>query len=163
MPQAGEARVRFVADAMLGSLARKLRALGFDTAYYRSGGDAGIMDLAAEGGRVILTADRALGALAVRRGTRAIVLTGRNDGSRVRALVKAARSSGLSLQRGDPLCSLCNGELERLRKEDVTGEVPKSVEERHRLFYRCRSCRKVYWKGGHWKKLRSFERLLGET
>ncbi len=162
MPPAGEARVRFVADAMLGSLARKLRVLGFDTAYYKSGDDTGIMKLAVEDGRVILTADRALGALAVRRGARAIVLTGKSDSSRVRVLIEAARSSGLPLQRGDPLCSLCNGDLERLRREDVAGNVPKSVEARHRLFYRCRSCGKVYWKGGHWKKLRSFERLLGE-
>lgn len=162
-PPVSRERTKFVADAMLGSLARKLRVLGFDTAYYKSGDDSGIIRLAAESGRVILTADRALGALAARRGVNAVVLTGRSDGSRVKALVKTARLAGFSLHKGDPLCSLCNGELERLGRDDVAGKVPRSVEARHRLFYECRSCGKVYWKGGHWKKLRSFERMLEEA
>ena len=64
MPSLDELRTRFVADAMLGSLARKLRALGFDTAYYKSGDDLGIITLAARSSRIILTADRSLASLA---------------------------------------------------------------------------------------------------
>jgi len=160
MPSLDELRTRFVADAMLGSLARKLRALGFDTAYYKSGDDLGIITLAARSSRIILTADRSLASLASARGLKVILLVGTNDSQRVRVIAKAAVESGFPLSRGPPLCSLCGCELERVRKADVTGLVPPTVAVRHRLFYRCVSCRKIYWKGSHWKKLRSLSREL---
>ena len=163
MPPPGETRTRFVADAMLGSLARKLRALGFDTEYYKSGDDAGIIALAARSGRIILTADRSLASLASGRGLRAILLVGTNDRQRVRAIALAAGDMGFPLSRGASLCSLCGCELERVRRADVTGQVPPSVEGRHRLFYRCISCGKIYWRGSHWKKLRSLSRVLGTS
>lgn len=160
MPSLGEKRTRFVADAMLGSLARKLRALGFDTAYYRSGDDSGIITLSVSSGRIILTADRSLASLASARGLNAILVVGTNDSQRVRAIAKAARESGYLLSTGASFCSLCGGELERVRRADATGRVPPNVAARHRLFYRCISCGKLYWKGSHWKKLRSLGREL---
>jgi hypothetical protein len=145
---------------MLGSLARKLRALGFDTTYYRSGDDSGLMDLAGRENRVILTSDRHLASRALRRDLRAILLTGRDDRARVRRLARGAHLSGIPLARGDPLCSICGGGLTRLEKKDIAGRVPPAVERRHRLFYRCFSCGQVYWRGSHWKKLRALARQL---
>lgn len=161
MPPAG-ATTRFVADAMLGSLARKLRALGFDTAYYKSGNDSGILRLAVNEGRTILTSDRQLGAYATSRGSSVILLTGKNDAERVHAIARAALESGMRLVRGDPLCSLCGGELVGMGRKEVVGRVPPSVERRHRLFWSCRSCGQIYWRGSHWKKLRSLSKRLGE-
>lgn len=145
---------------MLGSLARKLRALGFDTRYYKEGDDAGILKAATAGRRVILTADRSLAAGAKSANARALLLTGRTDGMRLASLVRLADSSGMSLARGDSRCSVCNGRLERLSREEVVGKVPSSVQRRHRLFQRCVKCGRYYWKGGHWKKLRWLERIL---
>ncbi len=156
------ARTAFVADAMLGSLARKLRALGFDTSYYRSGGDAQLVDLAASEGRVILTSDRGLATLARVKGTPAMLLTGDSDGARLSEVSAAAGPLGISLARGDPFCSLCGGELDRVAKAEVSGQVPPAVQRSHRLFYRCSACGKVYWRGSHWKKLRSLARRLGQ-
>jgi uncharacterized protein with PIN domain len=51
---------RFVADAMLGRLARWLRLLGFDTAWVQDVSDGELVRRAIEEGRVILTRDRAL-------------------------------------------------------------------------------------------------------
>ncbi len=155
-------RTRFVVDAMHGSLARKLRAIGFDSTYYRRGEDAGILGLAAKEGRIILSSDRSLVSGASSRGLTAILLEGRSDGSRIREISAKAAELGITLLRGDSLCSLCNGELVTLSKADVSGLVPQSVERRHRLFYRCASCGQLYWHGGHWKKLRSLARQLGE-
>ncbi len=163
MSSPGAVRVRFVADAMLGSLARKLRILGFDTAYFKSGADAGIIRVATEEGRILLTADRALASLSERRGVRAVLLTGRTDAARLRALTNVARQLGLPLRKSEPLCSICNGALVRASKSELAGRIPSSVEARHKLFYRCATCGKAYWKGSHWKKLRSFERVLREA
>jgi len=146
---------------MLGSLARKLRALGFDAYYYRSGDDSGLRALAAREGRIILTADRSLAARANAAGVRAIIALGESDGQRVSSISRAADASGIDLVRGDPLCSLCGGELRVAKKTEVLG-VPPAVLRRHRLFFECVTCGQVYWRGSHWKKLMSLARRLGE-
>ena len=156
----GEVRTRFVADAMLGSLCRKLRVLGFDTTYYKTGNDSGIITLALAQKRVILTSDRSLAASATSNGLSAILVGGKSDGERISAMSRAAAASGTRLIRGDSLCSLCGGELSTLRRNEVLGEVPPSVVNRHRVFYRCKDCRHLYWRGSHWKKLRSLSRRL---
>lgn len=155
-----EERTHFVVDAMLGSLCRKLRALGFDTSYYNAGNDSGIMTLAHAQKRVILTSDRSLAASATSKGLMAFLVGGMSDGERISAISRAAAASGTRLVRGDSLCSLCGGELSTLRRIDVLGEVPPSVINYHRVFYRCKGCRHIYWRGSHWKKLRLLSRRL---
>ncbi|MGP8125035.1 MAG: Mut7-C RNAse domain-containing protein [Nitrososphaerales archaeon] len=152
-----------MADAMFGSLARKTRALGFDTVYYSDGDDSGIIRIAESEGRVILTADRSLAERAHSGGTRVLLISGTTDSRRLVSLLVAARSSGISLVRGGPLCSLCDGELQRVKKTNVTGRIPLAVERRHRLFFKCLACGQFYWRGSHWKKLRWLERILVEV
>jgi uncharacterized protein with PIN domain len=154
---------KFVVDAMLGSLARKARVLGFDAKYYSEGGDNGIVRIARSEGRAVLTADRSLALHARSRRIRVLLLSGRSDGRRLASLVTTAKSSGVNLVRGDPRCSLCNGDLQAFRRADIAGMVPPSVAVRHRLFFKCGTCGQFYWKGGHWKKLRWLERILAEV
>ncbi|HUK80126.1 MAG TPA: Mut7-C RNAse domain-containing protein [Nitrososphaerales archaeon] len=156
------ARTRFIVDAMLGSLARKLRALGFDSAYYRSGEDKGLLERSVLENRIVLTADRPLAARARARGIGTILVVGDSDRERVGSIARGAALSGIRLARGAPLCSLCGGELRPVGKGDVSGEVPPAVSRRHRLFFRCTSCGQVYWRGSHWKKLMSVARRLGQ-
>lgn len=52
--------MKFIADAMLGRLAKWMRIIGCDVAYYRKIEDAELVDLAAEDGRLILTKDNLL-------------------------------------------------------------------------------------------------------
>ncbi|MGD1055466.1 MAG: Mut7-C RNAse domain-containing protein [Nitrososphaerales archaeon] len=157
----GNARpTRFVADAMLGSLARKMRALGFDTLYYSDGDDDGIMGIARSEGRVVLTADRSLAEHARRGRVSVLLIPGNRDSRRLASLLAAAKASGVSLVRGEPFCSICGGDLQTMKRTDVAGQVPPSVERRHRLFLRCVECGQYYWKGSHWKKLRWLDRIL---
>ena len=53
-------RLRFVADAHLGGLARMLRMLGFDTLYSNQYHDDEIREISARDARVVLTRDREL-------------------------------------------------------------------------------------------------------
>jgi len=163
MPDHASHSTRFVADAMLGSLARKMRALGFDTTYYSEGDDEGILRVGRAQGRVILTADKALADRARHGSAIALLISGRSDGRRLASLLVAAKLSGVGLSRGRPFCSLCDGVLRKVRRADVAGRVPLMVERRHRVFYRCTSCGQYYWKGSHWKKLRWLERVVAEV
>ena len=156
-------RTRFLVDAMLGSLARKLRAFGFDATYYRAGDDAGLLRLSLREDRIILTADRSLGVRADAKGIRAIVLVGDSDRERLSSLAHRAPAAGVSLVRGDPLCSLCGGELRTVKRIEISGRVPPSVRRRHRLFFLCESCGQIYWRGSHWKRLMSLARRLEQT
>jgi hypothetical protein len=148
---------------MLGSLARKMRALGFDTLYYSDGDDDGIMRIAGSEGRVVLTADRSLAESARAGKTSVLLISGKSDSRRLASLLVAAKSSGVSLARGEPLCSLCGGNLRRMRRAEAAGRVPLSVEKSHRLFFKCVECGQYYWKGSHWKKLRWLDRILAEV
>lgn len=135
---------------MLGSLARKLRIFGFDTEYFR-GDDRELERLARKEGRVILTADRALAQHAKSRRQRAILIEGKTDGARLTSLRKQL---GPHRPEGPGRCAVCNGELASASKAEVSARVPPSVLARHRSFYRCESCDRLYWKGGHWRRLR---------
>lgn len=162
-PASGEGtRSRFIVDAMLGSLARKLRALGFDAAYYRSGIDAELMERSVRESRVILTADRALATRAESRGISVVLVKGDSDMERVRAISVAAMARGIELVRGAPMCSLCGGELTRVKKREVSGQIPPAVERHHRLFFKCGSCGQLYWRGSHWKRLMSLAGRLDQ-
>lgn len=153
-------QVKLLADAMLGSTARKLRAFGYDTAYFREGDDSSLVELAQSEDRVLLTADRALLARAKARGVRAVLVDEPTEGRRMEQVRDAMDDLGLTGGRGGSRCSSCNGPLEKLDRKEAFGRVPDPVARRHRLFYRCVDCEKIYWKGGHWKKLRSLGRRL---
>ena len=148
---------RFVADAMLGSLARKLRIFGFDTAYFARGDDLELESLARKERRVILTSDRGLFARSKGRGTVVILVEGKTDRARLRSVAEQA-GLGTDLRLGAgraSRCAVCNGELELLgRKEAIASKVPPKVLASHRLFFRCRSCSRCYWRGRHWDRLR---------
>jgi len=152
-----------VVDAMLGSLARKLRAFGFDATYYKAGDDADLLRISLRENRIILTADRSLAARAVAQRIRAILLVGGSDRERLSSLAQTASARRVRLVRGEPLCSLCGGELRAVGKDRVAGEVPPSVRRRHRLFFRCESCGHFYWRGSHWKRLMSLARRLDQN
>ena len=148
------------ADAMLGSLARKLRAMGFDVFYFKEGEDRALISLCLDQGRTLLTSDRALFSIASRRKVNAILVQGRTDSERISSMARSAESDRSPLVPGLSRCSLCNGRLEKVPRPLAGGLPPPGVLVRHRDFFRCVACGRIYWKGSHWKKLMSMKRRL---
>ena len=64
---------------MLGSIARKLRVLGFDTLYIRNINDDDVLDIACKQDRVILTCDKELFKRILKVGGYGALLDGNND------------------------------------------------------------------------------------
>jgi len=122
-----------------------------------------MIELASDSGRIVLTSDRSLASRANAKGVMAILVSGKTDGARIEAAARGAAHMKTPLVRGDPLCSICNGELRKVPKEEIVGQVPPSVSRRHRLFFRCATCGHVYWRGSHWKKLIALARRLEGT
>lgn len=138
------AEPRFLADEMLGSLARWLRVMGYDAEYARDMRDDDILHRAVEEGRTLLTRDRELARKAGERG----MLLHSDDG--VEQLEEVVRQFDLVFNEERTRCTLCNRDLVPIGPEEASERVPPRVLERHREFLSCPSCGRVYWKGTHW-------------
>jgi uncharacterized protein with PIN domain len=148
---------RFMADAMLGRLARWLRLLGFDTAYERDIDDGDLVRRAIDERRIILTRDRRLPA--EWRVDGVLVIEAEAAPAQLRQIERA-----LGIVRdARPLtrCSRCNTRLEATTRESVAGAVPPRVLRTHDRFLRCAQCRRVYWSGSHVDRIRRMlDRIL---
>ncbi|HIJ00374.1 MAG: uncharacterized protein PWQ88_1058 [Candidatus Methanomethylophilaceae archaeon] len=139
--------MRFICDEMFGSLARWLRMIGEDTLYLRDVDDDEIIRVAREEGRFLLTRDKELH----RRYPYSMYI---DENDLDRQLAKVIEELGLRVDREKGRCTLCNGELDIVEREEVAGRVPKYTYLSHDHFYRCRECGKIYWKGSHWERIR---------
>ncbi len=157
-----EEEKRFIADAMLGSLARWLRIMGYDVLYSRSYTDGQILSIAERTGRIILTRDRGLYSRARRRGLKAVYVSTDRIEERLAELILKA---GLRM-RLDPSksrCPECNAPLIAVRdKEKVRDRVPPGALKTYDVFYVCPRCGRVYWEGGHWNNIRRIAREAEE-
>jgi len=143
------AEPRFLADAMLGRLARWLRLLGFDTAYDAAIADAEIARRAIEEDRIVVTRDRALPE--EWRLPRVVVLRAESLAEQLREL---SRALPLRDGRAFSRCTHCNAPLEDVAVERVAAQLPPRVVARERAFRRCSACGRVYWEGSHVARIR---------
>jgi uncharacterized protein len=149
--------IRFVADVHLGRLARYLRMAGFDTLYWRKAEDAYLAELASEG-RILLTRD--LGLLKRNAVTHGYWL--RETSARAQLAEVLARFDLYDRVQPFRRCMRCNTPLEPIAREEVRGRVPEGVWECYKSFAWCPTCRRVYWKGSHYDRMRDMLRAAME-
>jgi uncharacterized protein len=161
--------VAFLADAMLGSIARKLRIFGFDTLYNAQAHDDEILKIGIEQDRIILTADKELFKRIVKIGARAVLVSG-GEGE-LEDLVHILRNSGIKSVGMDGIgsrCSVCNGSLEERTSDHVKRNydddnnvvLPDRIIAYHNQFFQCTACGKIYWEGSHLKRITALVRNL---
>ncbi len=140
---------RFIADVHLGTLARYLRLLGFDTAYDNRAADADLVRHSVGERRILLTRD--VGLLKHRVLTHAHYVRATEPARQLDEVVKAldlrARIKPFSR------CMRCNARLRRVSKASVADELPPRVRERVRTVSRCAGCGQLYWPGTHFDRL----------
>ncbi len=172
-----EARsVAFLADAMLGNIARKLRIFGFDTLYMAQAHDEEILKTGIKQDRVILTADKELFKRIVKVGARGVLVSS-GGASELEDLVHILTENGITsigMNGIGSRCSVCNGHLEERTSDEVKNDhgcnnsnnsnndviVPDKVIACHKQFFQCIACGKIYWEGGHLKRIRALVRNL---
>jgi uncharacterized protein with PIN domain len=140
---------RFVADVHLGTLARHLRLLGFDTRWRNDLTDEAIIETARAERRIILTRDR--GILRDGRVTHGYWLRATEPAAQLEEVVRAL-DLGAAI-RPYTRCLECNGRVEPLPRRRAALLVPLQVFLAFRDFTRCEDCGRVYWPGSHQTRL----------
>ncbi|MFI6517178.1 Mut7-C RNAse domain-containing protein [Spirillospora sp. NPDC050679] len=139
----GQRAPRFLLDVHLGTLARRMRLLGLDTAYHNDMDDPALVVQANAERRVLLTQDRGL----LRR--RALWL-----GAHVRSSRPDDQLRDL-LERFAPelspwtRCTACNGELVAAAKDEVEDALADGTRRSYDVYGKCADCGQVYWRGAH--------------
>jgi uncharacterized protein with PIN domain len=140
---------RFVLDVHLGKLAAYLRMLGFDTEYRTCFSDPELVRISVNDDRVLLTRDRGLlkhGAL-----TKGYWL--RATDSRAQLAETVSRFDLKASMRPFTRCMACNDELVDIAKVEALPDVPPRVAREFDEFRRCPGCRRVYWRGSHFRRM----------
>ncbi|WP_054840063.1 Mut7-C RNAse domain-containing protein [Thermococcus sp. JCM 11816] len=152
--------MKFIADMMLGRLARWLRLYGYDT-LYGIVEDEVIIRKALEDDRIILTRDSGLAERARTAGGARVFLLSSNS---LEGQVEELKKLGVEFRELFPANARCppkcNGLIVRIPKEEVKGKVPESVYERYEEFYVCKNCGQIYWPGRQWREMLRIDRKL---
>jgi hypothetical protein len=123
--------------------------LGFDTLYRRDFDDAEIVRISGEEGRVILTRD--VGLLKANAVTHGYWIRSQSPPEQVHEVL--ARFDLYRQMRPFQRCIVCNATISPVARSEVEAQLPAKVKELHDEFYRCTGCRKVYWKGTHYRDM----------
>ncbi|MDF3142410.1 MULTISPECIES: Mut7-C RNAse domain-containing protein [unclassified Streptomyces] len=152
------APLRFLLDVHLGTLARRLRLLGVDTAYESTDiGDPALAARSAAEQRVMLSRDRGL----LRRRelwAGAFVYSTRPD-DQLRDILERFRPELRPWTR----CTACNGLLKDATKDEVADQLEGGTQRSYDVFAQCTQCKRAYWKGAHHEQLVAIvERALAD-
>ena len=132
---------------MLGTLAKWLRILGYDTTFEPELNDHQLVRLARAEDRVLLTRDREL---ARRRGVRVLLVDSERLDDQV---VQVLTEFGLSPQHSFSRCPVCNEPLAAIDRQAARERVPAYVARTQKTFKVCPACQRVYWRGTHWQRM----------
>jgi len=147
---------RFIADVMLGRLAKWLRIIGYDTLYDRNIKDSQLIRNAARENRILLTRDAEL---FDRGGFRGVFIEAQDLSSQLAQVInklalKPTITAGVR-------CPLCNEPLHTVHRKAVRELVPAFVYATQRDFSRCPRCGKIFWKGTHWQNIKRHLEEIG--
>lgn len=148
-------QVRFLADVMLGKLARWLRVLGWDAEYCKNKSTEELLARATGEDRILLTRKQLEHKSLVF--IESEILEEQLD--QLEKLFKVIADA-----RPFTRCIECNRLLEEADKKDVKGRVPFFTYSTQERFYACAGCGKVYWPGSHHRAmLRKVNKLKEKT
>lgn len=152
---------RFVLDTHLGKLAKYMRLLGFDTIYGNKYNDNELAEIATVGERrILLTRDHGL--LKRKQISHGYFVRSTDPGLQVAEIL--ARFDLTESVKPFSRCVSCNGTINAIEKTEIGDRVPPGVLEDYDHFKVCDDCRKIYWRGSHYRRMLQFiDKLIKET
>lgn len=147
-----EQQPRFLCDAMLGGLARWLRAAGYDAQFEYGIDDGDLVRRAAQQDLVILSSDGPLFERTPIANGQVRALYIPQQLGKLEQLKFVLRRLRLPLRTSR--CMACGGQLEEVHKYEVAQEAPPLAYRMCDRFWRCTRCGRLLWQGTHWEKIR---------
>jgi uncharacterized protein with PIN domain len=136
---------KFIADVMLGRLAKWLRIAGIDVLYNNKFTDEQLIAISEIEKRTILTRDKQL---AFDKKAKEIIFI---ENELIDKQIKEFfEKTNMKLKKPFTRCIICNQELEKIKdKTEVRNKVPAYTYLTKKEFSICKKCGKIYWKGTH--------------
>jgi hypothetical protein len=140
----------FAVDKSLGTLAKWLRILGYDTACEPEGSGTEFF-ARLEDYRILITRSKRIKKMG---GGHHLVFIRSN--LLIEQLKQVVGQIGIGPDDTRPFsrCIHCNIPIGKVNKNDVYGLVPDYIWETHDEFNRCRQCKRIYWPGSHAERSR---------
>lgn len=138
--------MKFIADCMLGTLAKWLLILGHDVVYMPRIEDGDLVRLAVKEKRTILTRDRKL---VQRRAAKNSILIKSQDLNEQIGQVFEEKRLRVRWEHLFRRCLKCNQPTEPASRDAVKNHVPVYVHRTQSRFARCPSCNQIFWRATH--------------
>jgi uncharacterized protein len=148
---ASNAEPQFACDAMLGGLARWLRAAGYDASWQEGITDQELICLCQKEERVLLSCDTKLFLCRVLRDhllPALFVPLRLNPGQQLAHVLARC-----NLPLREPRCMSCGGSLAEVSKETLRDRVPPRTFAWLDQFWECSRCQQIFWHGTHWQRI----------
>ncbi|CUT01784.1 Mut7-C RNAse domain-containing protein [Candidatus Chrysopegis kryptomonas] len=136
--------MKFVADTMLGKLAKWLRLLGYDTIYEPNLPLKELLKFLEED-RIFLTRSRRI--VEENNIKNFYIVKSERFKEQLSEVIK-----NLNLDTQTNLfsrCSICNTEIVEVPKSSIIDLIPEETAKSFDEFYQCPKCGKIYWNGSH--------------
>lgn len=140
---------RFVLDTHLGRLAAYLRMLGFDTLYRNDYSDPTLVEISVNENRILLTCDKGL--LMRKQVSRGYYVRERQP--KLQLLEVLSRFDLYRAQQPFTRCMHCNGEIQPVEKKAIESRLMPRTRAHYHQFWQCPDCKKIYWKGSHYRRM----------
>lgn len=144
---------------MLGTIAKKLRILGFDSRYSAAIDDEDLMLVAKKESRIIITKDHQLADNAKKHDILTIEVSTRTEKEQMVEIAEKMSWEKFEFNVHNTRCPVCNGDLQIIEKDQVTDRVPSKVIQNVEEFWSCSDCQHIYWEGTH---IRNLKKLIDE-
>jgi len=152
----------FLVDAMLGNIAKKLRLLGYDSEYFSNINDDELILKAKKENRIVITKDESLSHRIKKKKLPMIQITKNEEMDQLVQIYKNLELTKSVIIGTRTRCTICNGQLDSIDKDQITTKVPDGVLEQTDHFWKCSECDRIYWEGSHIKNLQKFVIGLNE-
>ena len=146
----------------MGKLAKWLRMMGFDSLFFSGDDDSQMVRQALAEDRVLLTRDTGIMKRRVVTSGRlkAVLMESEEPEQQMQQLVSAIDIKSQS--QPFTICLECNQPLVERSPSEVKDRVPPYVYKTQTQYMECPECRRIYWRGTHWKAmLNKLHRIVG--
>ncbi len=142
--------MRFILTKELGRLARWLRLLGFDAAYFDSDDIKALFVAAFNEKRIVVTKRRKIS------GTKSLKVIYLKSDTLREQFNELRRKIKFKTKTLFTRCADCNKRVFEVKKTSIRGLVPPYVFKTQKNFFQCPACAKIFWKATHWNRAKEF-------